>query len=94
MSEPKNINIDATLEPLLKLPPGQRIELAERLIESVGGFSSPEIERAWLDEADRRYAEMKSGLDEGIPAAQAIAEARRALDERRQAASSRAAGDG
>ena len=93
MSDAKTINLDAKFLELLKLPPAERIELAERLVASIGGFASPEIEQAWLDEADRRYEEMKFGLDEGIPAAQAIQEARRALDERRHAASSRAARD-
>ena len=80
MSDTETINLDARLQELLKLSPAKRIELAERLIASIGGFASPEIERAWLDEADRRYEEMQCGLDDGIPAAQAIQEARRALD--------------
>lgn len=87
MSDFITIDLDGSLNELTKIPAAKRIELAERLIESVGGFASSEIERAWLDEADRRYAEMKSGLDDGIPAAQAIGDARRALHERRQAAS-------
>ncbi len=93
MSDSDTIDLDKKLVELLKLPAAQRIELAERLVASVGGFASPEIENAWLGEADRRYAELKSGTESGISAATAIRDARRELNERRQTPSARPSGD-
>ena len=43
------------------------------------GPDEAEVERAWIAEAKRRYQEYLSGEVEGIPAAQALAEARAAL---------------
>ena len=52
-----------TLETLeaevLKLPPGDRSHLLERLIASLD--TDPEVEEAWVREADRREAELDSG---------------------------------
>ncbi len=70
-----------TLEQLeaeaLKLPPGVRAHLAERLISSLDEDS--EIEQAWEDEAERRYQQYLSGEMDAISAADALAEIRAEL---------------
>jgi hypothetical protein len=62
----------------LKLPKHQRARLAERLISSLDEDS--EIEAAWEDEAERRYRRFLAGEEQAIPAADALAELRAALD--------------
>ena len=74
---------------VLDLPPRSRIRLAERLLESVEDFTSAAIETAWKDETGRRVKEIHSGKAKGIPATQAMAKARRALNETRRLSSAR-----
>jgi len=67
----------------LALSPDERAELAARLLESIhvdGDWKHPEeVERAWVEEAKRRSERFHSGDSKGIPAAEAIAQARAAL---------------
>jgi putative addiction module component (TIGR02574 family) len=48
----------------MALSDDERVALAERLLTSV--HFDPQIQKAWLDEADRRYARMESGEDPGL----------------------------
>jgi putative addiction module component (TIGR02574 family) len=73
----------ALLEEALKLSPDERRELARQIEESVDGPGdalalSPE----WCAEIDRRLDRVLSGKAKGIPAAEALAEVRRSLEER------------
>lgn len=54
------------------LPREERARLAEALIASLD--EEAEIERAWLDEAERRAAELDSGAVESIPAKDVFSE--------------------
>lgn len=67
----------------LALSPDERAELAARLLESIhedGDWKDPaEVERAWVEEAQRRSQLFHSGEMKGVPAAEAIAQARAAL---------------
>ena len=63
----------------LKLPARSRARLAERLIMSLEGQADPDAERAWLDETERRSAELKKGKVTGIPAGKVFKKARAAL---------------
>jgi len=54
------------------LPREERAKLAEALIASLHDESK--IDGAWLDEAERRAAELDSGAVEGIPAEEVFAE--------------------
>lgn len=49
-----------------KLSEKERIELAERIIVSVQ--MDPEIQAAWIAEAERRWEDLKAGRIEAIPA--------------------------
>ena len=87
MSDAKTINLDAKFLELLKLPPAKRIELVERLIESVPPFPDAETELAWKDEIARRIEEVDQGRVRLIPAEDVMKEARERINEIRSEAS-------
>jgi putative addiction module component (TIGR02574 family) len=62
----------------LKLSPEERAHLADRLIASLS--DDAEIEEAWAVEIERRIGEIEAGRVRMIPAAEAIARARDALE--------------
>ena len=62
----------------LKLTAEERVQLADRLIASL--FEDTEIEEAWAAEVERRIEEIEDGRAKLIPAAEAIARARAALE--------------
>jgi hypothetical protein len=62
---------------VLKLAPADRSHLLERLIASLD--ADPEIEAAWEREADRREAELESGVVAEVPGPEAIARLRARL---------------
>ena len=84
MSDTETIDLDAKLQELLKLPPAMRIELAERLIESVPSFPDEETELAWKEEIALRVKEVDQGRVKLIPAEDVMKEARERLDEIRR----------
>lgn len=53
--------------------------LIERLLGSLEGDVSRDIERAWLEEAARRYEEYKAGRSQGVPGEKIFDEIRREL---------------
>ncbi len=61
----------------LKLSPGERAALAQRLLASLE--EDTEIEEAWAAEVERRVAEVESGTVQLIPIAEALAQVRAAL---------------
>jgi putative addiction module component (TIGR02574 family) len=61
----------------LKLTPGERAALAQRLLASLE--EDVEIEQAWAAEVERRVAEVESGAVKLIPIAEALARVRAAL---------------
>jgi putative addiction module component (TIGR02574 family) len=75
------VNVSTNLEVLeaevLQLAPVERSHLLERLIASLD--SDPEVEEAWEREADRREAELESGLIVAVPRQEAIARLRAKL---------------
>jgi len=74
------------LQKALKLPPGERLELAKRLRASVEGSGgrkdeAGELSAEWLEEIERRVAGILSGRTKGIPAKKAFAKLRRNREE-------------
>lgn len=67
-------NLEALEAEVLQLAPVERAHLLERLIASLD--SDPEVEQAWEQEADRREAELESGLIAAVPGEEAIARLR------------------
>lgn len=72
-----NTSLEVLEAEVLQLAPVERSHLLERLIASLD--SDPEIEAAWEREADRREAELDSGLIAAIPGQEAIARLRARL---------------
>jgi putative addiction module component (TIGR02574 family) len=62
----------------LRLSEEDRARLAVRLLASLESeVGSPEeLERLWVVEAERRYAELRDGVVEGIPASEVFAQLR------------------
>lgn len=60
-------SIEAIEQAALQLGPGARAKLAHSLVGSLSDISREQLEALWLDEAERRDAEMDSGAVQGIP---------------------------
>ena len=63
----------------LKLSRRERARLAQQLISSLDQEVDADTEKLWLQEAERRLGELKSGKVAGIPAEKAIKKARSTL---------------
>ena len=63
----------------LRLPRRERARLAQRLISSLDSEVDADVDELWLQEAERRLGELKSGKVAGIPAVKVIRKARSAL---------------
>ncbi len=69
------ISIEKIESDLLKLPRQERAFLADRLLGSLDAEVFNDIEEAWIEEAERRYQEYKSGKRPGIASQVVFAEA-------------------
>ena len=76
-------NLQEVADQALNLLPVERIDLVERLLESVDDFVGPEIEEHWRGIAIRRLAEHETGIVSGIPADRVHDQIRKALNENR-----------
>jgi putative addiction module component (TIGR02574 family) len=63
----------------LRLPRRERARLAQRLISSLDPKMDADVDKLWLQEAERRLAELKSGKVVGIPAEKVLRKARSTL---------------
>ena len=77
-----NLTPDQLQAELLQLPAPVRARLAQALLESLEEPDA-ELDLAWSTEVQRRYAELKSGAVEAVPAEVAFARARARLNESR-----------
>jgi putative addiction module component (TIGR02574 family) len=61
--------VEQLLSAAMKLTGAERAELAERLLETVTREEAidPTIDAAWIAEAHRRSAELRSGAVAGVP---------------------------
>ena len=59
------------------IPPAQRAELADSLVESLVSAPPDDIQRLWMDEASKCLDEVRSGPIKTIPGEEVLAEARR-----------------
>ena len=73
------MTVDELMREALALDASQRAAIAHELLNSLETLTEPEIERLWLEEADRRRTEIEAGTVETISAADAIAQARARL---------------
>ena len=60
----------------LKLSRLDRARLAQRLLSSLDQEADADAEQLWLEEAERRLGQLKSGKVVGIPAEKVIKKAR------------------
>ncbi|TKS58614.1 MAG: hypothetical protein EWM72_02910 [Nitrospira sp.] len=56
-----------------------KAELLRVLIDELDGPADPDVERAWMEEAQRRHREILEGKVESIPAERVFEEARARL---------------
>jgi len=60
-------SVESLEEAALRLKPRARAKLAHTIVDSLSGLSRKDLDALWLDEAERREAEMESGKVKGIP---------------------------
>jgi putative addiction module component (TIGR02574 family) len=60
-----SMTIDELEAAALDLSVEERARLAQRLMASIG--ATDEIEAAWIEEAERRYEDLRTGRDTGLP---------------------------
>jgi len=60
-------NTESIEREMLRLEPEARAKLVHSLVKSLGNLSEAELESLWLDEAERRDAELESGSVEAVP---------------------------
>jgi putative addiction module component (TIGR02574 family) len=61
------------------LGPAEQEKLLRALLEELQGPPDPDVERAWLEEAQRRSRELDAGLVKPIPADEVFERARARL---------------
>ncbi|MFN3407946.1 MAG: addiction module protein [Limisphaerales bacterium] len=83
------MTIRALEKEVLELPPRSRVRFVERIMESVGDFTSREVEAAWSEEIGRRVKDITTGKTRGTAAPSVMARARRALHAARQVSPTR-----
>jgi len=66
-------------EELVKLSDPEKKQLLRRLIADLDEGRDEDVKRAWLEEAQRRYKELKDGVVQAVPAEESIARARERL---------------
>ena len=68
--------LDDIRDEALRLTPRQRLQLVQDLQASVMSAEERDVEEAWLDEAERRFAAWKSGETKTISGPEAVARLR------------------
>ena len=71
------VSLEQLTTDALSLSPEERIQLAERLWESVDPSDDVPLSEAWMTEIQRRRQEIMDGTVETIPAEEFFAEMRR-----------------
>jgi Putative addiction module component len=72
------MTIDELKREALGLDPSVRADLARELLESLDDLPEPEVERLWLEEAERRRVQVRAGKVIPIPMDEVFAKARAA----------------
>jgi len=78
------MSTDEILAAVLALDPKTRAKVAHRIIasldEAVEGLGEADREAAWVEESERRLADLRVGRVNGIPGEQVFARARARLN--------------
>jgi hypothetical protein len=72
------MTIDELKREALRLDPAVRADLARELLESLDDLPESDVERLWLEEAERRRADVQSGKSIPIRMDEVFARARAA----------------
>lgn len=72
-----NTTLEQIAREALLLTPAQRAELADLLVVSLESTPPDEVQRLWIEEANKRLEEVRSGKVKTIPGEDVLAEARR-----------------
>lgn len=72
------MTIDEIKREALRLNPSVRADLARELLESLDDLPETDVERLWLEEAERRRADVRSGKSIPIRMDEVFAKARAA----------------
>ena len=70
------IATDKILEEALLLPADERASLVEKLLQSLNLPTEAEVDRLWVEEAERRVSQIEAGEVEAIPGEQVFAKIR------------------
>lgn len=70
------MTIDELKREAMRLAPTERADLARQLLVSLDELSESEVERLWLEEAERRRHDIESGTAKLIPADEVFARLR------------------
>lgn len=70
------IATDKLLEAALLLPADERASLVEKLLQSLNLPTEAEVDRLWVEEAERRVSQVEAGEVEVIPGEQVFARIR------------------
>jgi hypothetical protein len=73
------VNQADLIKEALKLDARERASMAGQLLESLDDLSADEVDRLWLDEAQRRDVSVHEGKLSSVPAPQVIAELKAVL---------------
>lgn len=73
-------SVDELYDAIRALDPADRRELFRIMVADLDGPMEPDIERAWLEEAERRYTEYRKGKVQSVPASDVFAQARSRLN--------------
>ena len=68
--------IDKLLKEALLLPADERASLVEKLLQSLNLPTEAEVDRLWVEEAERRVSQIEAGEVEVIPGEQVFAKIR------------------
>jgi putative addiction module component (TIGR02574 family) len=75
-------NFEEIMADAMKLPLRERVRLAQQLVSTLDDAeeaTGADIAALWVDEAERRLEELRSGAVEGVSAEEAFRKAREAL---------------
>lgn len=70
------MTVDELMREVLALDAPTRASMAHELLNSLESLSEAEAEQLWIEEAQRRSAEIEAGTATTVPAEEAIARAR------------------
>ena len=74
-----SLSVEQIVEEALALPGEARVQLADRLVESLDPAEDEKTHKLWATEALRRRDEVRSGCVKTIPGDEALARVRKAV---------------